>query len=447
MIRLSARQLLARFSVLTTARLVGAVAVFVTNVIIARHFGAEALGQFALFVATVSVVAVILPAGFSAIGPILASEYAAKRQHGLLAGFVASARKITCVTSGLLAAAVLVLVGFAPDLIGQDHLWVAIFVCISAPGLALINLDGGVLAGINRQLHGLLPDTFAKPVFVLTGVCAVAVAVAGANVQPHILMAIFAASVWFTAIVTNHLWRRASAIIDGGKVEFDRTRWRATAYPWIVISLLWDFVIELHLMMAGLLAAPAQVAILHVCFRCRALAGYGMRTIYALLLPEIISRNANDDTRATQASIARANALALAYSIVVMVSFAIAGKFLLSVFGPAFTDGLPILLLVSSVMVVRAVFGPAPAILTANGHQYAMMAILAGSMALSVVLMILLCPVFGITGIAIAYCAMSAVCSVLLWFHARRVTGIDCSIFSIFRSDALNEAKPTPSQA
>ena len=445
MIRFSARQLFARFSVLTIARLVGAVAVFATNVIIARHFGGEALGLFALFVATVSVVAVILPAGFSAVGPILASEYAAKRQHGLLAGFVASARRMVCVTSGLLAAAVLALVGFTPDLLEQDYIWIAIFVCISAPGLALINLDGGVLAGINRQVHGLLPDTFAKPVFVLTGVCAVSVAVAGANVHPHILMAIFAASVWMTAIVTNILWHRASAT-DDCSVEYDRTRWRETAYPWIVISLLWDFVIELHLMLAGFLAAPAQVAVLHVCFRCRALAGFGMRSIYALLLPEILSGDAKGDTRATQAGIVKANALALAYSIVVMAGFAIMGKFILSIFGAAFTDGLPVLLLVSSVMVVRAMFGPAPAILTAKGHQFAMMAILAGSMALSVLLMILLYPVFGIIGIAIAYCTMSAVCSVLLWLHARRKTGIDCSIFSVFRSDGMNNAKPAPAQ-
>ena len=181
MIRFSARQLLARFSVLTTARLAGAVAVFVTNIIIARYFGAEALGQFALFVAAASVVAVILPAGFTAVGPILASEYVSKQQYGLLAGFVTSARRIICITSCLLAAAVLGLVGLAPGLLRPDHVWIAIFVCISAPGLALINLHGGVLAGINRQLHGLLPDTFAKPVFVLTGVCAVAVAVAGAQ--------------------------------------------------------------------------------------------------------------------------------------------------------------------------------------------------------------------------------------------------------------------------
>ena len=76
-----------------------------------------------------------------------------------------------------------------------------------------------------------------------------------------------------------------------------------------------------------------------------------------------------------------------------------------------------------------------------------MMAILAGSMALSVLLMLLLFPVFGILGIAIAYCAMSAVCSVLLWLHARRVTGLDCSIFSIFRSGVLNHANPFATRA
>ena len=63
MSRLSLSQLLTRSSVLMAARVLGGAVAFAANILIARAFGADALGVFALTMALVSLLALVLPLG------------------------------------------------------------------------------------------------------------------------------------------------------------------------------------------------------------------------------------------------------------------------------------------------------------------------------------------------------------------------------------------------
>ena len=44
-----------------------------------------------------------------------------------------------------------------------------------------------------------------------------------------------------------------------------------------------------------MLAAPAEVAVLHICFRLRVLAAFGLRALYALVLPDIFASHERGD--------------------------------------------------------------------------------------------------------------------------------------------------------
>jgi O-antigen/teichoic acid export membrane protein len=198
----------------------------------------------------------------------------------------------------------------------------------------------------------------------------------------------------------------------------------------MAISALSDYFIELHLLLAGALAAPAQIAVLHVCFRLRMLAAFGLRALYALILPDIFASYERKDAAEFRSNIMRANCLALAYAFAVCLAVIPLGNWVLSLFGEAFENGRAVLLIVCSAMIARAVFGPAPAIMAMKGQHGSVIWILSAGTAVSLVLGLALFPRLGIEAIAIAYTVSYSLIAVAQWWWVKRRTGIDCSIFA-----------------
>ncbi len=116
-----------------------------------------------------------------------------------------------------------------------------------------------------------------------------------------------------------------------------------------------------------------------------------------------------------------------------MVGFSLLGDLLLTLFGEAFSGAKPILIAVSSTILVRAIFGPAPAILSMNGRQVPTAIIMGAALVLSVVGSWLSYPDFGIYGIALSYAAANFIASLSLWLIALGRTGIDGSILCLVR--------------
>jgi O-antigen/teichoic acid export membrane protein len=88
----------------------------------------------------------------------------------------------------------------------------------------------------------------------------------------------------------------------------------------------------------------------------------------------------------------------LAMAVVILVL----GKFLLSLFGPEFVEGYPLLFVLSAGIVARASVGPAESLLTMSGNQNACAGVYAATLAFNVVLNFILIPVIGLWGAAIA---------------------------------------------
>src|ERR1700750_1484116 len=97
-------RLLSQSTVIFGARLFGAGLTFLAQVAIARYFGAAALGNYILIMATVNIIAVIMPLGFETTGTYFAAEYRAKGEGRLLRGFMTRAYGHIAITGVLLLA-------------------------------------------------------------------------------------------------------------------------------------------------------------------------------------------------------------------------------------------------------------------------------------------------------------------------------------------------------
>lgn len=416
------------FGSIFASRIAGAAALFAVNLLIVRYLGLESLATFAIFVSLVSIVSTLVSAGFSAIAPIYVAEYSSKKQPELLNGFVRTALKQGILLAGVVAAliALLTVLFLGPQ--GHIPAGMAPALVAAASASALLGFNGAVLVGMKKQVSGLLPETFVRPILFL--IFTFVFVSLGLITSIGGVVWLLTVSIWITLGLVMFRDRNLHREISSTYSTTDQDRWRSASRPWMGISLLWDFMIDIVLLLTSLFAGSVEIAILHVCFRYRVLVGFGMRTIHTLLMPEIAEGSAIGDNDLVSAKLRQLNIASLAYSLAVLAGFAVLGDWLLGIFSIDDAGALSILLLVSATLIIRSVFGPAPLVLAIHQlHKITLWISLAGVLA-AIAFIASTFSSLGILSAAIAYSGANLFISAALWQIAKRKTGIDCSVWS-----------------
>lgn len=418
-----------RSSLLMGARVAGAALSFGTSVLIARRFGAEALGIVAMFTALTGIVALFVSAGRQAVAPMFIAQYLVSDQTERIRGFIDDSRAFIAIAS-LLASSVLSIAALLFDRgFGSSVTWLVLCCCIAAPAAALLNFNGAVLTGYRLQLLGLVPDLLLKPALILLAV--LAVALIAPESSPYGLLVGFILAFWAASGAQLYVVR-ARRILPAGRSDVTQSkRWQGSATPWIAIVLLSDYLVELHLLLAGWFLNPSLVGILHVCFRLRMLASFGLRALYAMVIPDIYAQIARGKAGELARDITRSNALAVGYTCVVSAAVIGYGDRFLALFGQQFVAAYDALVLCCLAMIPRAVFGPATSIMAALGRQKPMIVILLIAVAISAAVIWHTHSELGVTSIAVGYAAAVTFAAALQWSWTLRETGIDCSIFAL----------------
>lgn len=418
-------------SLLTGARLLGAVATLVLMLILTRHFGADVAAGFAVCMALATTIAIVGLFGLQAFSPILIAEYNKTAQYGYLRGFVlfGSTASIGLTATLVLGLHVVEWLGVL-SLIGIE-LNRSLMTAASVVAIASVALgfSASVLTGFHKQPKAQLPESVLRPFLLLCAIAVLALVVAEPKLT-HVLALAGFASVIAAAFVVAFLWREMGKV-PVAPLTMDTARWVRMAPPWLSIALVWDNMIELLLLLAAALAGATEVVLLHICFRYRVLAGFGMRSIYSVSQPRIYEALAAGDSPAVRAIIGMTNILALVYGVFVLAFVALFADILLGLFGSEFTDGKVLLLTICSLIVIRAIFGPAMAVLGANGAQMPVALVLIVALVVAITASLVLFPIFGVLAIGIAYTGANALSAFALWLLARHKFNLDCAIWAV----------------
>ena len=109
-------QVFSTSSLLSLARIAGALAGFVTQVVLARTLHASALGVFFSVTSLAAVVGLIAAHGYPAIAPRFLSRYREQGKEGLIQAFVARAQRDAFVYVAIATLAVLAMALLWPSL-------------------------------------------------------------------------------------------------------------------------------------------------------------------------------------------------------------------------------------------------------------------------------------------------------------------------------------------
>jgi len=426
------------------ARVAGAGIIVVAQAGIARLWGGAVLGEYLLIIAVVNLVAMFMPLGFNTVGTYFAAEYRARGRRDMLWRFLFRAY-LHVVLAGLgvwvvaLSLTGVFGVGFSDYsqsyLLGIARYWMPASILAAATAIVFVN--GAVLVGLKHPFAGFLADGLFRPMLVI-GALGVAALAADQGRQLETLLWILALGYFVVALAhLGFVFRAMKTVPDSGQTGDAPTgagevaRWWRFAMPWVLIGVATSFFFDIDLILLSGLMDKETLAVFGVSTRIFSLLAFGVTAVYALALPDMFEAAADKKTGEFVRRIGDTNLVATGLSLVMFGAILIGGPLILTLFGPAFASGAIPLAILSLVLVVRSVLGPADLVLSIHERPWAALPAVVCGMAILVVANIILVPWMGLLGAALGALGAFIGWSVVLWATARRIAKIDVSIFPV----------------
>jgi O-antigen/teichoic acid export membrane protein len=401
-------------------------------VVLARSLGPGEYGIYAFVMAVVSLLSVPAAMGLPTLVLRETARSEAAGDWGGMLGLWRWSTLAVIAMSGLAALAILAFLLWMPqDAEGARRATLLLAVPL-IPLLALGNLRGAALMGLRRVVLGQLPEFILTPSFLLLLVAL------GIFVFAHDLTAPIAVSL--------HIAAASLAFIIGAALLFANrpkgiTHARATyrIRPWIgailPLALLGGIHVtnqQIGIVVTGALGSDHEAGTLRIAVQAAALVAFGLDTVLLTLSPHLARIAAKGDTRSLQQLSTAGARAAFAFSIVAFAGFALLGPWLIDfVFGPAYAEAYLPIVIIAGGQVINSAFGPVGAILNMSGHERSTLFGMSIAAACNIVLTILLVPMLGAVGAAIAI-ALTLFCwNVVLWRLALHKVGVSTFIVMI----------------
>lgn len=410
-------------------RVVSAAIAFVSQIIQARLMGEFEYGIF-VFVW----VLVVLAGNFSCLGFHTAvirflPQYDQDKADAEIRGLTSTARLFAMTSASILA-----LAGIAAlDLFGNsiEHYYlVPLFLAVFAlPMIALGDVLDGTARANRWAVLGLSPTYIVRPTLILAFML-----LAVASGRPATAVTAMQAALAATYLTTLGQFllvdRRLLSRYDRGDRKVDFARWFKVALPIFFIEGFGFLLTNSDVIVVGLYLPPDQVAVYFAAAKTMALVQFVFFAVKAAAGPRFSGLMAAHDEQALASFAAKTARWSFWPSLAVGLAVLAAGHFLLSLFGPTFTAGYPVMAILFAGMLTKAMIGPGEVLLSMAGRQKLCASLYAFILTVNLLLNMICIPLFGLAGAALATAAAAAIEAVLLHIAVRRTLGITLFAFA-----------------
>lgn len=382
-------------------RVASAVIALGSQALLARWLGEHEYGIF-----VVVWVAAVLVGGFASIGFQLSPlrfipEYIERRRNGLLRGIVVGAR-----VYGLAASTIIALVGVGILLLFHhqldDHHVLPFFLAaVCLPMLALGEIQDGIARAFTWSRLAFGPTFIYRPLAIILFMW-LALQFGAAADAITAMWATIAACYAVTLLQGIALHRRLRHAVPPGKRLYRPLTWIAISAPMFLVEGFYNLMTNVDILAVGALLDPDRAAIYFATVKTLALVHFVYFAVRAAAANRFSKYHYSGDRIRMEGFLRDTLHWTFWPSLVIGLGLLLIGKPLLALFGPTFTEGYPLLFVFVIGLVIRASVGPAESILTMAGEQRICAVIYVSVFTLNLALNLLLIPVWGITGAAVA---------------------------------------------
>lgn len=428
------RQLLRGGAGSLIAKVAEAILGLVVVVLLARLLGPAGYGVYAFAFALVSLASMPTHAG---LAPLVVRETA----RGQQAGDWPSVRGIWRWANGLALGLSLLIstaggiglwLGWAQGVALRDTLpWALALV----PLMALVAIRSASLLGLRHLLAGVFPDQLLRPA-LFAGLLVVMFIWPDMTLSPDLAMALlvlssaaaFGAGAWL-------LYRYRPQELREVDSHYRPGAWFAAAWPMALTHGFQQINRHADVLLLGLLAAVTDVGVYRVAAQGALLVSLGLTALNTVVAPFAVRLNAQGERHKLQKLVRRTAQAALAFALPAVALFAVAGEWLLvTLFGIEFAAAYWPLLILALGQLANAGFGATGMLLNMTGFERDVTLVVAIAAVLNVALNLVLIPLLGVIGAAVATSASLVFWNVCLWQVVHRRLGVSSLAFSFSRA-------------
>jgi len=417
-------------------RVASAVIAYASQVLLARWMGSFDYGVFVSVWVWVVLLGAAATLGFNNSIMRFVAELTQRGEHDLLRGVLFGSRVFSVLVGTLMAGIGGLCIFLLGDLVSSHFAAPIVLALVCLPLYALTEVQDGLARPYGWVDLALAPPYICRPLLILA--LMTAAYAAGLEATAPNAMAAAVAATWITGLLQLAvLQRRLATRVPRGPRRLELGRWIRVSGPIFASDILRALLLNVDVLVLSVLA-PAELVgiyfataktlslIAFVSFATATAATHKFAAYHAAGDRAGLQRLATDSARWTFWPSLAAAAVMLAL-----------GRPLLSLFGPDFVAGYPLMAILTLGLLARAAVGPLDQLLNMLGHEAACARIYAVTFSIGLSLHLLLVPAFGLFGAAVSMALAMLVESFLLVAVAGRRTGIDVSIRSTLRGSSV----------
>jgi len=387
----------------------------------ARWMGVEAFGSFSFVFGWIQVLSILAGLGLTTGTLRFASGYASEGQWGLFRGILRRGAQITLVSGATLAVGgslVVLALPLSPD--GRENLLLGL--CL-VPMAGLVNIRLEAARSARKVARAYFPVKMALP--ALAGIMGFGFRAGTGSLSASEGILALGGALGATLLIQEiGLVRAVPPGGRGARREFRTRYWLKESFPLLLIAGFVIILNETDVIMVGLLAGDEAVGLYTGAAVTARWVGFGLLSANAVAAPMIAGLHAGGNKAALQTLVSRVVRWTFWPSLGMAAVLLLGAGPVLHLFGGEFGLARGALSILVLGQLVNACVGPVGHLMTLTGHGRQSATVYGTAAGVNVVLNLVLIPVMGIEGAAVATASSMVLWTSWLFFLVRKNLGI-----------------------
>jgi O-antigen/teichoic acid export membrane protein len=414
-------------------RVVSAAVLYLSQVLLARWMGSFEFGIYVYVWTWVLLIGTMADLGLATAAQRFIPEYAERKAHDLLRGFLAGSRWLVIgIATAIAGVGALGVTLIEPWL--DHYLVIPLYLaCIALPLYALESMLDGIARSYNWVNLALVPPYIGRPLVLIAIMVVVYVAGLPTDAKTAMIAAVIAT--WASAIVQLVMvGRRLDAKVDRGPKAYAIRTWFQTALPILMVGSFFLLLTYVDILLLEHFRTPDEVAVYYAAAKTLALVAFVNFSVAAAATHKFTEYHVAGDRARLSAFLADAIRWTFWPSLAATMLILALGKPFLWLFGPKFVDGYGLMFVLAIGLLSRAAVGPVERLLNMLGEQRACASVYAVAFAVNLGLCLILIPRFGAMGAAVSTSCAIVAESMLLFVVTKWRLGLHVFVWGRPRS-------------
>lgn len=405
---------------------------YATQLLFSRALGVGGFGIYTYALSWARLGGSVCHLGGASSSLRLLPQYAVQERWSLAAGVLRRFRQIALGLGALVAgcAAVLVLL-----IAGTSTTAVAVAIAVAfVPLASLIELQQAMTRACERMFKAFFPWLVLQPILLIAAVGVLAAVGRTPSVRGALLLT---GGSYLATVVLQAWWLRQSvpAEAKAARPAYATREWTKVTLPIFLSNVVYLALSRVDVLMVGLLRSPRDAGIYAVAMRAGTVANILETAMASTLAPRISRLFWADRKDEVEDVTLRAVYLLFIPTLLLTIALCALSHPILSLFGKAFVDGAPVLILIAIGQLISVSSGAVGWLMNMTGHQKATTVVDITVAAATMIGYFTLIPWLGIVGAALASAGAVVLRNVTLNLLVRRRLGYRISVLRAFQTN------------